>query len=71
MKLNGGALRRKSSNKKSRKLIGGGLMPQEFINIGRDLEFNLKSTFNSLNGYEAPVNPKPYMDQFNKSTKMI
>ena len=70
MKINGGALKRKGSSKKSRKLIGGGLMPQEFVNIGRDLAFNLKSTFNSLNGYEAPVNPKPYMDQFNKSNRM-
>ena len=73
MKLNGGALRRKGKGKGkngSRKLIGGSLIPQAFVNLGRDLAFNFKSTFNSLNGYEAPVNPKPYMDQFNKSNRM-
>ena len=59
MKLDGG-----SRKNKSRKVRGGGLMPQEFVNLGRDLSFNLKSSFNSLNGYSAPVNPKPYMDQF-------
>ena len=62
MKLDGG-----SRKNKSRKVRGGGLMPQEFVNLGRDLSFNLKSSFNSLNGYSAPVNPKPYMDQFPNS----
>lgn len=58
-------------NNKSRKnsLQGGGILPQELVNLGRDLKFNLQSTMNSLNGYSAPVNPKPYMDQFAKSNK--
>jgi hypothetical protein len=68
MKLDGGSIKNKQSRKnKSRKVRGGGLMPQEFVNLGRDLSFNLKSSFNSLNGYQAPVNPKPYMDQFPNS----
>ena len=67
MKLDGGSTKNKSRKNKSRKVIGGGLMPQEFVNLGRDLSFNLKSSLNSLNGYQAPVNPKPYMDQFPNS----
>jgi hypothetical protein len=71
MKLDGGSAKNKQSRKnKSRKVIGGGLMPQEFVNLGRDLSFNLKSSLNSLNGYQAPVNPKPYMDQFPNSLRI-
>jgi hypothetical protein len=73
MKLDGGAKKSWGGKNKSRKntLQGGGLLPQEFINLGRDLKFNIQSTMNSLNGYSAPVNPKPYMDQFAKANKMI
>uniref|UniRef100_A0A6C0I878 Uncharacterized protein n=1 Tax=viral metagenome TaxID=1070528 RepID=A0A6C0I878_9ZZZZ len=84
MKLDGGAKKSwggKSNSKKSwggkknksrkTKLQGGGLLPQEFVNLGRDLKFNFESTLNSLNGYSAPVNPKVYMDQFAKTNKML
>ena len=47
---------------------GGGLMPQNLVNLGRDFSFNLKSTINSLNGYAAPINPLPYKDQFSHSS---
>jgi hypothetical protein len=29
----------------------------------RDFNFNLKSTYNTLNGYKAPVSPLPYKEQ--------
>ena len=72
MKL-GGKSKKGCKKNKSRKnsLQGGGLLPQELVNLGRDLKFNFQSTLNSLNGYSAPVNPKPYMDQFAKSNKLI
>lgn len=60
MKLQGGSRRRKTSKRQH----GGSFMPQQLVNLGRDLSFNFKSAYNSMNGYSAPVNPKPYMDQF-------
>ncbi len=54
-----------SSNSKSKK--GGGLVPQDLVNLGRDFHFNFKSAYNALNGYKAPVNPAPYKDQLSSS----
>jgi hypothetical protein len=50
-----------SSSPKSKK--GGGLVPQDLINLGRDFSYNFKTAYNALNGYKAPVNPAPYKDQ--------
>ena len=44
----------------SSKTVGGGLIPQDMVNLGRDFSYNLKSAYNSLNGYKAPVDPTPY-----------
>jgi hypothetical protein len=66
--LIGGSKRRR--RKYSKKQHGGSFMPQQLTNLGRDLSFNFKSAYNSMNGYSAPVNPKPYMDQF-RSTEML
>jgi len=68
MKL-GGRRSKKRTAKRSMKR-GGGLIPQDLINLGRDMSFNFKSTYNSLNGYAAPTNPLPYKDQLMGSTKM-
>lgn len=68
MKLNGGSSNKRRSRKnKSRKAVmrGGNLIPQQLTNLGRDLSFSFKSAYNNMNGYSAPVNPAPYMDQFN------
>lgn len=51
------------SNSKSKSIKGGSLIPQDFANLGSDFTFNLKSAYNALNGYKAPVNPLPYKDQ--------
>jgi hypothetical protein len=59
MKL-GGSKRRKG-------IKGGGLMPQDLVNLGRDVSFNFKSAYNALNGYSAPTNPMPYKDQLSDS----
>ena len=58
---------RKKTNKKN----GGGLIPQGLVNLGRDFTFNMGSAYNALNGYNAPVNPSPYMDQIPKSKSII
>lgn len=57
---------RSHSRRKSRSR-GGGLLPQDLVNLGNDMTFQLKSTYNALNGYNAPTNPLPYKDQFSDS----
>jgi hypothetical protein len=52
----------------SKKVKGGGILPQNLVNLGRGMEFNLKSVSNTLNGYDAPISPLPYQDQFYKSS---
>lgn len=41
----------------------GGLLPQDLVNLGRNMAFGLGSSFNTVRGYAAPVNPSPFMDQ--------
>lgn len=53
----------KSKSKSQR----GGLIPQDLVNLGSNFTFNLKSAYNSLNGYNQPVNPLPYKDQLSGS----
>jgi hypothetical protein len=36
---------------------------QDFLNLGRQAQFNLGSSYNAINGYAAPVNPMPWKDQ--------
>jgi len=52
---------------KKNKKIGGGIMPQDLVNLGRDYTYNFKSTYNALNGYKAPVDPAPYKGQLTGS----
>jgi hypothetical protein len=59
--------RRKSGRSRSKSVKGGGLIPQDLVNLGSDFSFNLKSAYNSLNGYKAPVDPLPYKDQLSHS----
>jgi len=42
---------------------GGGLIPQDLLNLGEEVGFNVKSTYNALNGYPSPVPPLPYQGQ--------
>jgi hypothetical protein len=64
-------------NNKNRQLIKnkknkvGGFIPQDLINLGRDIVYNTNTAYNSLNGYKAPVNPSPYMDQIPKMKTII
>jgi hypothetical protein len=67
MKLGGKGKRNKKHKYLKR---GGGIIPQDLVNLGRDLSFNFKSAYNSLNGYAAPTNPLPYKDQLMGTTKL-
>jgi len=50
----GGLMQPEPSNK-----VGGGFMPQDLVNLGRDIAFNMNSTYNALTAQKAPVNPSP------------
>jgi len=71
MRLEGGSRsrskrsnRRSNKRTKSRSKRGGfAFIPQDLVNLGRDVGYNLGSAYNGLNGYPAPVNPLPYKDQ--------
>jgi hypothetical protein len=56
---------------KKRYVKGGGLVPQDLVNLGNNFSFNLKSAYNSLNGYKAPIDPLPYKDQLTQNTKFV
>lgn len=67
MKLGGS--RKKRGSKKRRN--GGGIIPQDLVNLGRDVSYNMGSTYNALTGYPQPVNPLPYKDQLTRSSSLI
>jgi hypothetical protein len=47
----------------SSSLYGGGILPQDLVNLGSNAAFNFQSAYNAINGYAAPTNPLPYKDQ--------
>lgn len=57
----------KKSSASSASKRGGGLIPQDLVNLGRDFGYNFKTAYNALNGYKAPVSPAPYKDQLTGS----
>jgi len=63
--INGRAM---SGGRKTRKnLRGGGLIPNDLVNIGRQMMFGVNSAYNALAGNPSPVNPLPYKDQFSRT----
>jgi len=70
MKLGGKRMNKRSKSRgrsRSMNKRGGGLIPQDLVNLGRDVSFNFKSAYNTLNGYSAPMDPLPYKDQLSSS----
>lgn len=59
----GGYTYDKKSRVSSASKRGGGLIPQDLVNLGRDFSYNFKTAYNALNGYKAPVDPAPYKGQ--------
>jgi hypothetical protein len=45
---------------------GGGIIPDDLVNLGRSIVNGVGTTYNALNGYAPPVNPLPYKDQLVK-----
>jgi hypothetical protein len=54
--------------KNSKKKKGGGIgnLLGDFNNLGNMIPYNFGTTYNAINGYEAPVNPLPYKDQLTR-----
>lgn len=69
MALRGGKRSKKQILKRKKTIKGGGIMPQDLLNLGRDFAFNMESAYNSIRGMPAPVNPLPYKDQLEVATK--
>ena len=68
----GGSIKGKKGRKyRSNFIKGGGLIPQDLVNLGSNFSFNLKSAYNSLNGYKAPIDPLPYKDQLTQNNKIL
>ncbi len=42
---------------------GGGFLPDDLVNLGRQVSYGVGSAYNTLAGYPQPVNPLPYKDQ--------
>ena len=52
----------KRKRKHSKK--GGTLLPQDLVNVGRNISFQIGKTYNALSGVPPPVNPMPTKGQF-------
>ena len=66
--LGGGKRRKSRKSRKSRtKKRGGGtmtnLLGQDFLNVGRQFQYGLGSSYNAIRGFASPVNPLPWKDQ--------
>jgi hypothetical protein len=62
----GGGKRRKSGKSRKNKRGGGSmtnLLGQDFLNVGRQLQYGLGSSYNAIRGFSSPVNPLPWKDQ--------
>jgi hypothetical protein len=66
----GGKRRRRRITHKYKK-GGASIMKDDLVNLGRDVMYNFKSTYNTLNGYAAPVDPAPYRGHFSNSQRII
>jgi len=56
--------RRPKGGRKSKGKRGGGLIPQDLVNVGRSISHSVGSAFNGMIGVQAPRSPMPFADQF-------
>ena len=64
----GGRRRRRSKKQKGGNLSN--LFTQDFVNLGRQLQFGVGSAYNGINGYAAPVNPLPWKGQMANTSSL-
>jgi hypothetical protein len=46
------------------------LIAQDFVNLGRQFQYGLGSTYNALQGYAAPANPMPWKGHLSNSSNL-
>lgn len=59
--------------RRGRKQRGGTLsnfLGQDLVNLGRQFQFGLGSTYNALAGYSSPINPMPWKEQLPNATNL-
>lgn len=60
-------IKNKTQRKKHKR--GGNMsnfIGQDLLNLGRQFQYGVGSTYNAIRGYAAPVNPLPWKDQLTK-----
>lgn len=68
--LIGGGRRKRRNTKKMKKRLQKGGTPgvSDLFNVGRYLKYEAGNTYNELQGYDKPVNPLPWADQYKTTT---
>jgi len=63
----------KRTRKNRRGQKAGGLsnfLFQDLVNLGRQFQYGVGSTYNALSGFDKPVNPLPWRDQLPNNVKL-
>ena len=69
-KFGGGNNRRHNRrHRKTNKRGGSSFIPTDLLNLGRNVNYSINSTYNTLKGYNPPVNPLPYKHQLTDAFK--
>jgi hypothetical protein len=63
--------RRKKRGKKTRKQRGGGIIPQDLVNLGRGVGYGAESLYRGFVGKGSPVSPSPYNQPIDKNYDYI
>ncbi len=66
----GGRSRSKCSKKQKGGMFNSNSLLQDFVNLGRNVQFGVGGAYNSINGYKQPVNPMPFKDQIQQNHKL-
>lgn len=61
----------KTNRRKIKRVYKGGFGPQELINFGRDLKYQLQGAISSYMGNQQPVNPSPLVQPIGKKYHII
>jgi len=70
-KKNAGKRRKRlTKRRKQRGGNGSNLLSQDFINLGRQIQYNLGSSYNALNGYPAPTPVLPWQGQLPRTPNL-
>jgi hypothetical protein len=66
----GRKMKKRKNTTHRRQRAGSSFLPQDFVNLGRQLNFGLGSAYNGLMGYRAPTNPLPWKGQLTNTPNL-